>query len=51
MRSRFCLVIQYNKKRPGKYRVNFFILAASQDYFICHLETSEDFLLCHVTFV
>ena len=31
MRSRFCPVRQYNKDKPAKYRVDFFILADSRD--------------------
>ena len=41
MRSRFCPVRQYNKDKPAKYRVDFFILADSKDYFIYHLDVYQ----------
>ena len=41
MRSRFCPVRQYNKDKPAKYRVDFFILADARDYFICHLDVYQ----------
>ena len=41
MRSRFCPVRQYNKDKPAKYRVDFFILADSRDYFIYHLDVYQ----------
>ena len=41
MRSRFCPVHQYNKDKPAKYRVDFFILADSRDYFIYHLDVYQ----------
>ena len=34
MRSRYCPVRQYNKDKPNKYRVDFFILADASYYFI-----------------
>ena len=41
MRSRFCPVRQYNKDKPAKYRVDFFILADARDYFIYHLDVYQ----------
>ena len=41
MRSRFCPVRQYNKDKPAKYRVDFFILADSRDYFIYDLDVYQ----------
>ena len=41
MRSRYCPVRQYNKDKPAKYRVDFFILADSRDYFIYHLDVYQ----------
>ena len=41
MRSRFCPVCQYNKDKPAKYCVDFFILADSQHYFIYHLDVYQ----------
>ena len=41
MRSRFCPVRQYNKDKPAKYRVDFFILADAGDYFIYHLDVYQ----------
>ena len=41
MRSRFCPVRQYNKDKPAKYQVDFFILADSRDYFIYHLDVYQ----------
>ena len=41
MRSRFCPVRQYNKDKPAKYRVDFFILSDSRDYFIYHLDVYQ----------
>ena len=41
MRSRFCPVRQYNKDKPAKFRVDFFILADSKHYFIYHLDVYQ----------
>ena len=41
MRSQFCPVRQYNKDKPDKFRVDFFLLAASQHYFIYHLDVYQ----------
>ena len=41
MRSRFCPVHQYNKDKPDKFRVDFFILADVQHYFIYHLDVYQ----------
>ena len=41
MRSRFCPVRQYNKDKPAKYRVDFFILADASHYFIYHLDVYQ----------
>jgi hypothetical protein len=40
-RSRLCPVRQYNKDKPQKYRVNFFILADSSTYVILHLDVYQ----------
>jgi hypothetical protein len=40
-RSRYCPVRQYNKDKPDKFRVDFFILAASRSYFIQHLDVYQ----------
>jgi hypothetical protein len=37
-RSRYCPVRQYNKDKPQKFRVDFFICADSKEYFILHLD-------------
>lgn len=41
MRSRYCPVRQYNKDKPNKYRVDFFILADASYYFIYHLDVYQ----------
>ena len=41
MRSRYCPVRQYNKDKPDKYRVDFFILADAKHYFIYHLDVYQ----------
>ena len=38
MCSRYCPVRQYNKDKPDKYRVDFFILADTEHYFVYHLD-------------
>ena len=40
-RSRYSPVRQYNKDKPQKYRVDFFILAASKGYHILHLDVYQ----------
>ena len=40
-RSRYCPVRQYNKDKPNKYRVDFFILSDALKYFICHLDVYQ----------
>ncbi|CAB9512517.1 unknown protein [Seminavis robusta] len=40
-RSRFCPVRQYNKDKPNKFRVDFFILACSTTYAILHLDVYQ----------
>jgi hypothetical protein len=40
-RSRFCPVLQYNKDKPDKFRVDFFILANSKNYFIQHIDVYQ----------
>ena len=40
-RSRYCPVRQYNKDKPQKYRVDFFIMAASKGYYILHLDVYQ----------
>ena len=41
MRSRRCPVRQYNKDKPDKYRVDFFILAGSKSYLIYHINVYQ----------
>ena len=40
-RSRYCPVRQYNKNKPDKYRVDFFILCDARLYFICHIDVYQ----------
>jgi hypothetical protein len=40
-RSRYCPVRQYNKDKPDKFRVDFFILAGSQSRFIQHMDVYQ----------
>ncbi|CAB9498182.1 unknown protein [Seminavis robusta] len=40
-RSRFCPVRQYNKDKPNKFRVDFFILACSKTYAILHIDVYQ----------
>jgi len=40
-RSRMCPVRQYNKDKPDKYRVDFFILSDSKHYFIYHMDVYQ----------
>ena len=40
-RSRYCSVRQFNKDKPTKYRVEFFILADSQSYVIYHIDVYQ----------
>ena len=40
-RSRRCSVRQYNKDKPNKYRVDFFILAGSKSYIIYHIDVYQ----------
>ena len=40
-RSRYCPVRQYNKDKPNKFRVDFFILCDSKKYFISHLDVYQ----------
>ena len=41
MRSRYCPVRMYNKDKPDKFRVDFFLLADSIEYFIYHLDVYQ----------
>ena len=41
MRSRFCPVRMYNKDKPAKFCVDFFILADAKYYFISHLDVYQ----------
>ena len=41
MRSRYCPVRMYNKDKPDKFRVDFFIMADSKYYFIYHLDVYQ----------
>ena len=40
-RSRYCPVRQYNKDKPQKFRVDFFILSSSSTYAILHLDVYQ----------
>jgi hypothetical protein len=40
-RSRYCPVRQYNKDKPDKFRVDFFILAGSSTYLIHHIDVYQ----------
>lgn len=40
-RSRYCPVRQYNKDKPDKFRVDFFVLAGSKSYVIHHLDVYQ----------
>ena len=41
MRSRFCPVRMYNKDKPNKYRVDFFVLADALEYFVYHIDVYQ----------
>ena len=41
MRSRYCPVRQYNKDKPDKFRVDFFIMADAKHYFLYHLDVYQ----------
>ena len=41
MRSWFCPVRQYNKDKPAKFRVDFFVMADATHYFIYHLDVYQ----------
>jgi MATE family multidrug resistance protein len=41
MRSRLCPVRQYNKDKPNKFRVDFFILADAKSYFAIHTDVYQ----------
>jgi len=40
-RSRYCPVRQYNKDKPDKFRVDFFILAGSVSHIIYHIDVYQ----------
>ena len=40
-KSRFCPVRQYNKDKPDKFRVDFFIMACPSSFFIHHLDVYQ----------
>ena len=40
-RSRMCPVRQYNKDKPDKYRVDFFVLADAKTYAILHMDVYQ----------
>lgn len=40
-RSRYCPVRQYNKDKPDKFRVDFFILAGSTTFLIYHIDVYQ----------
>ena len=40
-RSRFCPCRQYNKDKPNKFRVDFFILCDAHQYFISHIDVYQ----------
>lgn len=48
-RSRFCPVRMYNKDKPDKFRVDFFILAGSDSYIIHHLDVYQGKNACNVS--
>ena len=41
MRSRYCPIQMYNKDKPEKFRVDFFIMADAKYYFIYHLDVYQ----------
>ena len=41
MRSRYFPVWQYNKDKPEKFWVDFFIMANAKNYFIYHLDVYQ----------
>ena len=40
-RSRFCPCRQYNKDKPNKFRIDFYILCDAHEYFICHIDVYQ----------
>ena len=42
MRSRFCLIQQFNKDKPAKFCVEFFILADVPKYFVYHIDVYQE---------
>jgi Transposase IS4 len=40
-RSRYCPVCQYNKDKPQKFRVDFFVLSGSRNYQILHIDVYQ----------
>ena len=40
-RSRMCPVRQYNKDKPDKYRVDFFVLADAKSYAVLHMDVYQ----------
>jgi uncharacterized protein YqkB len=40
-RSRYCPVRMYNKDKPDKFRVDFFVLAGSKSYLIYHIDVYQ----------
>jgi Transposase IS4 len=47
-RSRYCPVRQYNKDKPDKFRVDFFILAGSTTYIIHHIDVYQGKNACNI---
>ena len=47
-RSRYCPCRQYNKDKPAKFRVDFFILAGSTSYVIYHIDVYQGKNACNV---
>ena len=41
MRGRYCPVRMYNKNKPAKFQIDFFILADAKYYFIYHLDVYQ----------
>ena len=41
MRSRYCPVQMYNKDKPDKYRVEFFIFSDAKYYFVYHFDVFQ----------
>lgn len=51
MWSRYFPVRQYNKYKPAKFHVDFFILADSKCYFIYHLDIHQGYNKANIDIV